>query len=254
MAGLTAEELADRLTPEAEELFCAMVEAHLASTSSRRNFLLAGTLQSDFLIFSGGAFERQEVQKFALDDLVSYGLLRMGYGSKGSPHYTVSGESLRFYRALKQLRGKPVDSIEQVVRHLVDGPAFAKAYGSASEHVAEALALLWSDRTDVVTVSDLGGHLRSAVIDTVAGVTGSPVPNVEDIRAQLAAWLKGRTEDREAALLVEVVETAFKLDQRLTHVRDEVGKGAAPPTWNELRRAAFATVFACYELAQVTAT
>ena len=42
--------------------------------------------------------------------------------------------------------------------------------------------------------------------------------------------------------------STLRLDHRLNHVRDEVGKGEPTPTYEEMRRAAFLTALVCYEL------
>ena len=48
--------------------------------------------------------------------------------------------------------------------------------------------------------------------------------------------------------LVDLLATVLSLDQRVTHVRDEVDKGVPLRCWDEVRRAVFTTVFACAEL------
>lgn len=48
--------------------------------------------------------------------------------------------------------------------------------------------------------------------------------------------------------IVELARVVLRLDNRLNHVRDERDRAAPEVEWEEIRRAAFATTVACYEL------
>lgn len=61
---------------------------------------------------------------------------------------------------------------------------------------------------------------------------------------------------REAAVLTQIVELArvvLRLDHRLNHIRYEADLGEPSASWEEVRRAAFATALACYELDRLRA-
>ena len=71
---------------------------------------------------------------------------------------------------------------------------------------------------------------------------------IERLRSHLAVM---PIPEREAAALEQVVElalTVLRLDHRLNHIRDEADKNQPAATWEEVRRAAFLTAVACYEL------
>lgn len=245
----TFAQIADRLSGEAEALYVRMVEAHLASTPGSRWFQPVRTGSGVHVIFSGdAAFDDSKADESDLQDLVGLELLRpFRSSSRGDPIYDIPGQSVRFYRFLRNLRGRPVDTVEIDARTLVDSAAFAARHPTVAEHLAEALDLLWSDRTDKVTVSDLGSHLRNAIIDVVDDSIGGPPTGTEMVKARMDGWAK-KVRGRQALAVRDLVVAALTLDQRLVHLRDENSKEKPLTGWSELRRAVYLTITACYEV------
>ena len=248
------DELAGRLTPEALDLFEEMAAAHLESAGDRM-FIRVDTTGGTGMIFTGEGSRRQ-FEGFdggAIDDLVDCGLLRASYGSRGTPNYRVTGDAQRFCGWLKHNKGTVVDQVEEEVRRLTSSSEYAGRHSGAAHHLHEAFELLWSGRTDVQVVSEIGDHLRKALMDATTDVVGETAAGQQEKpidRLQLhVAGMK--LPSREADVISELVEfarTVLRLDQRLNHVRDEVDAGHPGASWEEIRRAAFTTAYVCYEL------
>lgn len=252
MAGPKYVDIVARLTPEAEQLFVRMVEAHLAAPTGRsREFYTWGLSRRDprLRLIDGDAVP---VDPSALRDLESYSLIRLvRVGRQSDRVYDVSGESLKFYRWLQTYRGEPIEAPAESARRLVEGDGFAAAHAGSAHHISEALALAWSDRTDDQTVSEIGTHLRSAVMDLVSDLVGDRLTDPEQPKKRVAEWLPDKVGEREAEALVNLVEWTVKLANRLAHVRDEIGKGRPLRGWDEVRRAAHLTSVVCFELSAV---
>lgn len=254
--GIAFADAQDRLDHETLELFCEMVEAHLAAASGDRLFLRADSMGGCALIFSTRA-HRQEWEGFnggSLDDLCSYGLLHRGYGSRGTPNYRISADGTAFYRWLRQQQGTAIDQTERAVLRLVGAADYATRHPGAAHHLAEAFDLLRSDRAGQQVTSEIGDHLRKAIMDTVADLLGKD--NQEQPVQQLEQWLAGRgslhRRERDGlAALIELTRAVLRLDHRLNHVRDEASKGEPEPTHEEIRRAAFLTAVTCHELDRI---
>lgn len=247
-------ELSNRLSPESIELLVRMVRLHLEAEQGDRSFLSAGAAlgrHGTLLIFTSPNLQSQleGVDQGALNDLLHWQLLSTTYSRKGTPSHRVSSDGLAFYRFLMKERGEPVKQTEEAVRTLVDSEAFAAAHPSAAVHLTQAFELLWKDSTTDLTVSEIGGHLRSAIQDTVFDLTKDRT-NHEKPVAALKAYIGGAAnrESRAVLALLDLVDAVNKLGQRVNHVRDEQGKGELPVSWKELRRACFLTAVACAEL------
>lgn len=254
MVEVAFENLAQRLTAEALDLFQEMASAHLESSGDRM-FIRADSWGGNHMIFTGNGSSRQ-FENFdggAVQDLVSCGLLHLDHSPHGTANYRVSGEALRFYRWLMERRGSALDQTENHVRRVTDSSAFAAAHPGGAHHLREAFELLWSGRTDQQTISEIGDHLRKALMDATTDVVGVDSGGQQEKPIQrLKAHLGDlRLPTREAEVLAQIVELSrvvLRLDHRLNHIRDEEDQGEPEATWEEVRRAAFATALACYEL------
>lgn len=124
----------------------------------------------------------------------------------------------------------PITQVEDFVRNTVDGANFARDHPGAAHHLTEAFALLWSDNTNSQVIAEIGEHLRGAIMDMAHDLTGGkgpPEKPVEQLRGYLQ-HIGDHLGDRECAVLDSLIGLAsitLHLDQRLTHIRDEVGKG-----------------------------
>lgn len=251
------EDLAARLTSEAAGLFREMVSAHLEAGSGDRRFMLSKSMGGGSLHFltrgpNGPVWT--DFDPGALNDLSGYGLLSIEY-ARGTPNYRVTGEGLAFYRWWMQSLGTALDQSRSEVERVVLGDEFAKRHAGAAHHLGEAFDLLWQDRLDDQTVSELGDHLRKALMDVVDDVVAGSGGKVEQPVKSLETWLKGQgLADRErevVAAVIELARTALRLDHRLNHIRDEIELGEPAASMAELRRAAFATTMACEQISSI---
>ena len=260
MSQIPFDDLADRLVPEALDLFREMAATHLESTGDRF-FILTSTFGGTSLHFRGKGSARQfrDVDEGVLADLTDWGLLRVDYGARGSPNYRVTGEGQRFYQSLMQGKGSAIDQIEEETRRVLSGSEYVEAHPKAAHHLREAFELLWSGRMGDPVVSELGDHLRKALMDATTDLVG---PDADGRQEQPIERLRHHLEEldlppREAeavSRIVELAEAVLRLDQRLVHIRDEADKGEPGTSWEEVRRAAFTTAFTCYELDRLQVT
>lgn len=230
-----------------------MVAAHLESTGEKL-FLLSESAAGASLNFMGKGWSRSfdGFDLGRLDDLVSLGLLQAGHGGN-TRNFRVASEGELFCGWLMQEEGSAVEQIEAEIRRVTSGPEYAKAHPGAAHHLREAFELLWNGQTDDQVVSEVGDHLRKALMDMTNDVVGPDAPGLQEAPVErLRKHLEGlNLPSREAEVLSQVVELArvvLRLDHRLNHVRDESDKGEPDVSWDEIRRAAFTTAFACFEL------
>jgi len=259
MEQIPFDDLANRLTPEALDLFREMAAAHVESTGDRM-FIRVDKRAGANLIFTGEGSRRQfqGLDGSAVEDLVAWGLLHVGYSSRGTPNYRVTGEALRFYRWLMQNEGSAVEQVEETVRRVVLGSTYAEVHPGAAHHVHEAFELLWSGRTSDQIVSEIGDHLRKALMDATTDAVGSTSEGgqerpIERLRRHMAGLSLPSREADVVSQIVELARAALRLDHRLNHIRDEVDLGEPAALWEELRRAAFVTALVCYELDRLPA-
>ncbi len=71
---------------------------------------------------------------------------------------------------------------------------------------------------------------------------------IQRLKAHLGGLPLTAREGDVLAQVVELARVALRLDHRLNHIRDEADQGEPAATWEEIRRAAFATALTCYEL------
>lgn len=255
--GVSFAVVADRLEPSALELFGTMAEHHLGTSGDRR-FVFGETFGGSFLTFVAheGQQELTDVDGGALVELARYGLLTRASAGR-DPMYRVNGEGLAFYRWWRQHQGHAIAQTEQTVKSLLDSDAFARSHSGAAHHLNQAFDLLWQDRSDEPTISEIGDHLRKALMDVTDDVVGATVVGgTERPDDRLQRWLTGHESlhhrERDVlAALVTLVDRVLHLDHRLNHVRDEADRNEPPPSRSELRRAAFLTASVCYEIAQI---
>jgi hypothetical protein len=245
-----------RLDDSAVTMFVEMVETHL-SAGGDRVFFRADSGAGTHLFFAGDGADRtwSGFDGGVLEDLVRYGLLSQS-GARRREQYRVTADGKAFYRWLLQQRGDAVAQTDAATLSLVRSAPFVSSHPSAAHHLSEAFDLLLSDRLDDATISELGDHLRKALMDVVADIVPKSEISTEQPAHRLDSWLGANSAigDRERAVISELVnltKAVLRLDHRLNHVRDETHKGEAPATYAEVRRAAFVTAFTCSQLADL---
>ncbi len=246
--------VAERLDSDAMQLFLEMVDDHRSDDSNDQRFLGLRTGAGYLLRFPVSG--QRPVNSGHLADLVGYRLLRRtrGSGRLRSDFYEITSESLAFWRWYMDQAGSPVAEVETTVLRFLDAEQFASQHGGAAHHLRQAFDLLGESASSIQIVSEIGDHLRKAVMDVVADVTGGTRP--ESPGQALRDWLDGHDQIQErqaeaAALLADYVQQIVKLDHRLNHMRDELSKGEPPADNEEIRRAAFLTALACYEISRL---
>lgn len=253
MDNISFDDLARRLTPEALALFREMAAAHTESTGDRM-FIRADTMGGTQMIFTGQGPHRQfsGFDGGAVEDLVGWGLLRVGFSGR-STNYRVTGEAQRFYRWLMQSAGSAVEQVEEEIRRVITGSGYASRHRGAAHHLSEAFELLWGGRTDDQVVSEIGDHLRKALMDATTDAVGSTSAGgqerpIQRLRNYIAGLDLTSREADVVSQIVELARVALRLDHRLNHIRDEIDSGEPGTSWDEIRRASFTTAFVCYEL------
>ena len=253
MSQIPFEDLANRLAPEALDLFREMAAAHLESTGDRF-FILSSAFGGTSLRFLGQGSKRQfsGVDKGALHDLTDRGFLQIDDAGR-STIYRVSGAGQRFYRHLMRGKGSAIDQIEEETRRVISGSEYAEAHPRAAHHLREAFGLLWSGQTNDQIVSEVGDHLRKALMDATTDLVGPDAKGgqekpIERLRHHLEGLDLPSREAEVVSRIVALAEAVLSLDHRLNHIRDEADKGKPDASWEEVRRAAFTTAFTCYEL------
>jgi hypothetical protein len=242
--------------PETEALFCEMVETTMKATrASGRQFVIAQHMGGSHMIFVGPPRrDWEDVDEGALTDLATYGLLQLGYSSRGTPNYRVSSDGHRYYRYLQERRGTPVVQVEEMIRRLIDGEAFSRRYPKSVAALSKATQLLWTGETDDQTASELGAALRATLQDFVdellqrLGVhsTLSREQPISRLREAVDA-IRDRIGAREQAVmnkLVELADVELREVQRIHHVRHE----GPVKGWDEMRRATFVLTLLIHEL------
>ena len=239
---MTYVEVEQRLSQAARLLLLWMTDRH-GSASTNRFFQFVATFAGSSVIWAhGGEFETDEA---ALNELVDVGLLRRTSGGR-DPKFEVRQDAVLFVHWVRS-RGGAVAAVEEETRRLVEDADFSDRYPTPSHHLAEALELLWSDQASTEpAVVEIGTHLRSALQAVVHDVAGG---KPEQAHENIKRWATTVMADREAALLVAMVEHAHRCCQRLTHIRDESDRGRPLRSMDELRRIVFLTIVVCNEVA-----
>ena len=253
MSQIPFDDLVDGLAPETLDLFREMVAVHLENTGDRM-FILHDTAAGTDLDFFTNRFKRQfnGVDIGALRDLADRGFLHIDDTGR-STNYRVSGKGLSFFRRLMQSEGSAVDQTEAQIRRLTSGPEYAKAHLGVAHHLRKAFDLLWSGQTTVQVVSEVGDHLRKALMDATTDLVGPDAEGgqekpIKRLRLHLEGLELPSREAEVVSSLAELARAVLRLDLRLVHIRDEADQGEPSASWDEIRRAAFTTAFTCHEL------
>lgn len=152
-------------------------------------------------------------------------------------------------------RDSALGQFEHEVRRLLAGAEYSDAHPGASRFLADAFDLLWSGKTERDVAVRIGDLLSNALVQAIDNLLG-PAPPGEDrpllrLRDFLTMLGLPLREAKVAGAVVELARVALRHDHRLSTIHEEVQQGEPDIVWDELRRAAFATAYACYELDQL---
>jgi hypothetical protein len=191
-----------------------------------------------------------ELDEVLLQDLLHWGLVRrQSFGSRAAEQLVVPADAVTFYGWFLAQRGTPIGAVEDEVLKLVDGEGFSTRHPTAAKALGEAFDLVRRGVADVADLAEVGQHLRGAVVDVVAASAGLPAPH-ENVAAATKSARKAAAErgDEAVVALITLTEKVTSFDQAITHARDEQAQGRPVADAETVRRAAFLTAVACYEL------
>jgi hypothetical protein len=145
--------------------------------------------------------------------------------------------------------------VEDDTRRLLSSAAYAEQHPSTAGHLDEAFGLLSSEKLDPETTAAVANHLRNALLTAINDIVGEPPPGEDHpmlrLRDHVATLGLAVREAKVATAVVDLARAALRLDHRLGFIRDAEAHGEPGVVFDEVRRAAFATAFACYELARL---
>lgn len=111
--------------------------------------------------------------------------------------------------------------MEEHVWRALSGDEFAKRHAGAAHHLREAFELIWRGDVAEQVTSEVGDHLRKALMDTVTDLVGDSTAGQQEKPVdRLEHWLAEGTHvtRRDADVVKQLVELAravLRLDQRL---------------------------------------
>jgi hypothetical protein len=140
----------------------------------------------------------------------------------------VPADAVTFYGWFLAQRGTPIGTVTEQVLELVDGEAFSERHPTAAKALSEAFDLVRQGADDVMQVSTVGHHLRSALADVVSASAQLPATE-ENITTATKAARKAAAERGDAAVvaLITLAEAAMDLDRASTTPATST-PGAAP--------------------------
>jgi hypothetical protein len=236
-----------------KELLGALVEAdRRVPEADRQEFFVIGTTSGYFIVHPG--IQRDSVYPGDLRTLAEFGLIRLGYTSRGDEKYDVTPTTSAYYAWMKEQEGQPDQRIENDTRRLLDSPHFRERHSDAYRRWTDAEAALWSAERPA-QLTDLGHACREAmqqfITDLVkdnnmAGeVEPDPQRTVARLRAVIAQAGLSDAVGGFAEALVAYFGTVSDLIQRQEHGGQKEGE---PLTWEDGRRVVFQTAMVMYEL------
>jgi hypothetical protein len=152
-------------------------------------------------------------------------------------------------------RRSALRAIEDETRRFLASGTYAGRHPAIAENLDAAFDLLATEKLEPEVVVQIGNHLRDALLDAINDVAGEPPPGQDHpilrLRDYLAARGLATREAKVATSVVDLARAALRLDHRLGFAYNAEQHGEPAIVWDELRRAAFSSAYACYELARL---
>jgi hypothetical protein len=247
----------DRIYLEAEqlELLSWMLEGERSLPSNQHDkFLLVGTREG-YLLIHPHLGERPAVRQGDLETLADNGLLRRGFGGKGTPNYEITPQGRRYYAEMKQRAGASATIVEEEIHRFLDSDAFMALFPDAYSRWLKAEQDLWSAE-DEAAFTEIGHVCREAMqsfslrlVDR-AGINGTPTDpakTVERVRAVLRKADLGSTHRAMLDALLVYWGTVSDIVQRQEH---GAGREGDPLIWEDARRVVFQTAIVMFEISR----
>lgn len=237
-----------------KELLSKLVEAS-RSVPREELYPYASIAIGPSTMLVGPGLRDAKVSGSDLRDLERYGLLRMGFSSKGNPNYEVTPEGRAYYDWMKSLEGDSTAQVEQEVRTFLDASAFRSRHPRSYDQWSEALSMLWSAETETALTQI--GHACREAMQTFATelVENSTAKDVDPDESHVENRVRSVIETRRTQLggratawldaMILYWRTVSDLAQKQEH-------GSKHPTrkltWEDGRRTVFQTAVTMFEI------
>jgi hypothetical protein len=238
-----------------KELLLALVKAeHAVSPEKRHKFLVSETHGGTSILHDGLPANFQ-ANTSDIESLGDAQLLRLGGGSRGSIHFSVTPLGFKYSQWLREVSGEPVERVTSETRTYIVSDAFKSRYPLAYEKWAQAEADLWGE--DSASQLTTIGHLcrealqefTSVIVERVqpSNVDTNNTMTVARMRAALdhVAGQLGTTEKPFLDALLAYWGTLGDLVQRQEHGAQKEGKSLE---WEDARRVVFQTAVVIFEI------
>jgi hypothetical protein len=245
------------LEDEQKRLLAQFVEAHRSAPPEARGDFFASETMGD----PQASFIHSRVQRLGFkgsradaEVLADAGLLRMSWGSRGTPKFYVLPAGIAFYEDLMSA-APPVQSVESDMTGYLADSSFKRTHGAAYDKWEQAARLLRSadSGAQLTTIGHLCREAQQAFGESLAAQVKVDVSSIEP--AKTVARLKAVIAARRAALgntemplleaLVVYWGTLADLVQRQEHGAQREGDSLV---WEDGRRVVFQTCVVMYEL------
>jgi hypothetical protein len=247
------------LEDEQKRLLAKFVEAHRSAPPEARGDFFASETMGD----PQASFIHSRVQRLGFkgsradaEVLADAGLLRMSWGSRGTPKFYVLPAGIAYYEDMMSA-SPPLESVEADMMGYLADPAFRRVHGAAYDKWEQAARLLRSadSGAQLTTIGHLCREAQQAFARSLAAHAGVDVSSIEPAKtvARLKAVIAakratlGNTETPLLEAMVVYWGTLSDLVQRQEHGALREGE---PLIWEDGRRVVFQTCVVMYELAR----
>lgn len=245
------------LEDEQKKLLAKFVEAHRsAPPEARGDFFATETMGDPQVSFIHSRVQRLGFKGSRADAeaLARAGLLRMSWGSRGTPKFYVLPEGIEAYEQM-MTEASPVQAVECDITAYLSDASFKKNHASAYSKWEQAACLLRSADSDaqLTTIGHLCREALQAFAESLAVQHKVDVSTIDPGKtvARLRAVLNrrnaalGATEAPFLEALVAYWGTLSDLVQRQEHGAQREG---SPLVWEDGRRVVFQTCVVLYEV------
>ena len=247
------------LEPVQKELLITLVEAaRNTPRDNRQKFFVSQSFEGDDLLHPYVPKDKTQIYFGDVEALSNEGLLALGYGSGGTPHFDITPLGFQYYEYLKNKSGEPVKRIETTMNGFLDAQHFIKKYPEAYEKWSLAEDLLW--KTDSQQQLTTIGHLCREAVQEFAGylVYSHNPPNVTNDKSKTVSRLKAIIDlkekdlgDTKKALFDAIIAywgAVNDLIQRQEHGSQKEGQ---PLIWEDARVVVFQTLIIMFEIDRI---
>jgi hypothetical protein len=245
------------LEDEQKKLLAKFVESHRSAPPDCRGDFFASEVLGD----PQASFIHSRVQGLGFkgsradaEVLARVGLLRMSWGSRGTPMFYVLPEGITAYEQMMS-DVSPIEAVEHDIVTYLSDASFKKNHAAAYSKWEQAALLLRSadSGAQLTTLGHLCREAQQAFTESLSAQHSVNVSTIEPAKtvARVKAVLRVRTAElgaTEAAFLEALLAywgTLVDLVQRQEHGAQREG---TPLVWEDGRRVVFQTCVVMYEI------